>query len=75
MTGVEVVTASAGDEDVVLDILRSASTAGRGNRASTATSGPPGNKPPVFVVAPTGRAARLRHPGHPGRPEIVCPPG
>ena len=35
MTGVEVVTASAGDEDVVLDILRSASTAGRGNRAST----------------------------------------
>jgi hypothetical protein len=35
MTGVEVVTASDGDKDVVLDILRSASTAGPGNRAST----------------------------------------
>jgi GNAT superfamily N-acetyltransferase len=35
MTGAEVVTASAGDEDVVLDILRSAGAAGPGNRAST----------------------------------------
>jgi GNAT superfamily N-acetyltransferase len=35
MTRVEVVTASAGDQDAVLGILRSAGTAGPGTRAST----------------------------------------
>jgi GNAT superfamily N-acetyltransferase len=35
MTGVEVVTASSGDQDAVLDILRAASAAGAGARAST----------------------------------------
>ena len=35
MTRVEVITASAGDQDAVLGILRSAGTAGPGTRAST----------------------------------------
>jgi len=61
MTGVEVVTASARDEDAVVGILRSASMAGSGARASTWG----GEFPDVVRDLPAGLVHLARLDGRP----------
>ncbi len=61
MTGVEVVTASSGDQDAVVGILRAATAAGAGARASTWGREFPDvvrDLPDGLVISPGSRAGR-----------------